>query len=208
MQAAANRPDEEISKARAALAEVESAVAAQNLTPDEVLRMTQQPEMLRQARDDLERKKDEEQKRVYNQELDLEAALDQVEMMLSNYTTLARQIGLLDVTAEELRQRGIDPSVSFAIDPAILNANVAELTSAAKRLRAQLWPAFQAYKERFRRELDQVQKVNIEREGEHDKLCQETDVVVEAVETMQMKLNITLDNAEQDKAVSAPKRKE
>lgn len=194
--------DKDIARAQEALAESVAAVAAQNLSPDEVLRMTQQPEILRQTRDDLERKKDDEQKRVYNQEMDIEAALYRVEMLLADYTSLARQIGVIDATIEELRSRGLDPSITYSIDPAILNANVPDLTSFATRLRSELWPAFQAFKERFRRELEEVQKHNIDKEGEHERLCQDTDRVAEQVETLQMRLQVTQDSAEDAKAVS------
>lgn len=190
--------------AREELKRIEASVAAQNLSQEEVMRMTQQPELLKNTRADLQRQKEEAQKHMFDLEFDNETLNFKIEENIAKYMSLARQIGAVEATHEELRRRGLDPSVEYELDQAILANGVDQLKASAKRLRSEIWPAFQNCKERYRRELDEVEKANIGMEGEHDELCQARDSVAETVKTAEMQLEVTNSQVEADKQVSSP----
>ena len=187
---------------RAELARTEEAVAAQNLSPDEVVRMNHERETLTRQLEELRVKIAEASQMAYDQELQVTKSMDRFESLHSDYVALAHQIGtippLVDGPAPALGPDGIN----YTIDVDLGIEDINEVIATGKTLRSVIWPALQALSERFRVQLMEEDNLKISLEDELDKKVQEVDGMKDEAANRQARLTVMLDKAEDAKNVS------
>ncbi|ORX34350.1 HEC/Ndc80p family-domain-containing protein [Kockovaella imperatae] len=188
--------DQELEAARAELARIEAAVAAQNLSPDEVQRMNYERETLTRTLDEMRIKTMEASQFSYDQELQVTKSMDRFEQLYADYTSLAHQIGLVKPGS---RQSLLAGKVDFTIDVELQAEDMADVQKEAKRLREQLRPELSAFGEKFRKEELELGNQVIELEDQHDRLTQEVEKHKQQVEMSEMRVKAQNDSAEDAK---------
>lgn len=188
-----------IAAARAELAEAEAAVAAQNLSPDEVNRMNLEKETLLRHLEELRSKIAEANQSGYDQEMLVTKAMDRLDQLLQDYATLAYQIGIMSSSFDAgFLER---PDVDFSID---LDLGAESLSGIRDRGRSKMHivrPALQNYCEQFRRQARQLQDDVIALEDERDRLCQDVESQRELVLRRELAFKVATEQAEEAKSV-------
>lgn len=192
--------DHQLEAARTEFSNIESAVSAQNLTPDEVQRMNHERETLSRQQEELRVKIAEVSQQSYDQEMSVTRSMDRFEQLVADYTALGHRIGSIPPLSEgpALGPDGIDYSVD--VDLGVDDVN--DITQGGRRLRSEIWPALQSYGERFRTEAVQIQDGNIMLDDEVDRLAQKVERQKEEAANLEMRLKVVNDQAEHAKAVS------
>lgn len=194
--------DVQVQAARAELATIEEAVAAQNLSPDEIQRMNHERESLTRNLDDLRVKIAEANSSVYDQEMQVTKSMDRFEALVAEYTLLAQQIGTMSPDGSIAPgPDGIDYNVDF--DLGVEDVNV--LINDGKRLRATIRPALQAFGEKFRLEIANLAEKKIAMDDELDKKNSELEGMKDEGATRQAKLTVLSEKAEEARLVSGAK---
>jgi kinetochore protein NDC80 len=188
---------------RKELANLESAVAAQNLSPEEVMRMTNERESLQRQLDEVRIKVAEAKQQSYDHEMLVTKAMDRFEQLLQDYTALGDQIGILDSS----NPGGPGPNgVDYSLDLDITAQDAQEVQRAGKRMRDVIWPALQTYSEGFRKQALELGNGAIALEDELDQLTQKSERQKEEIANLDAKLRIETAKADDAKAVSAKLR--
>jgi kinetochore protein NDC80 len=184
------------------LARIEEAVAAQNMSPDEVQRMNHERETLTRNLDDLRVKISEASSQAYDAEMQLTKSMDRFDVLVSDYTNIAHQIGTIPLLADgpgfALGPDGVDYNVD--IDLGVEDVN--ELISEGKKLRSVIWPGLQAFGEKFRAETMELDNQKIVLEDELDRKMHEVEAMRDEAETRHAKYTMLNDKAEDAKQVS------
>ncbi|WVW78773.1 hypothetical protein I302_100735 [Kwoniella bestiolae CBS 10118] len=186
--------DQDLTNQRSELAHIESAVAAQNLTPDEVTRMNHERESLNRGLDDLRTKIAEASQMSYDQEMMVTKSMDRFETLLADYTALCHQIGLLSRSSDFASADNLDPDYKIEIDLGIEDLD--ELRTFGSRMRITIWQGLQNLRERYRQELLDLSNIKISLEDHCDRLGQQVESQLEEVGTLEVKLKMVHEQAE------------
>lgn len=185
---------------RAELANIEAAVAAQNLSPDEVQRMNADRDNLQRQIEDLRVKIGEASQHSYDQEMAVTKLMDRFDSYVSDYTQLAHSIGTIQPLADVPGALG-PGDVDYSIDIETTMEDIAAVQAQGRRLRHEIWPALQAYSEGFRREMAEVENQHIQVDDEHDRLAQRVERQKEEAANLEMKLGVVHEQAEEARSV-------
>jgi kinetochore protein NDC80 len=188
---------------RAELATIEAAVAAQNLSADEVQRMNTERETLARHLEDYRQKIAEASQHSYDQEMAVTKLMDRFDMHLSEYTALAHSIGTILPISDAPGALG-PGGVDYAVDVELGVEDVASVQAHSRRLRQEIWPALQAYGEGSRREMVDIQNQHIQLDDEHDRLAQRVERQKDEAANLEAKLSVANGQAEDSRAVSCP----
>ena len=189
--------EHQVSLLRKELANLESAVAAQNLSPEEVMRMTNERESLQRQLDEVRIKVAESKQQSYDHEMLVTKAMDRFEQLLQDYTVLGDQISILDSSNPgQLGPNGID----YSLDLDITAQDPHEVQRAGKRMREVIWPALQTYSEGFRKQALELGNGAIALEDELDQLTQKSERQKEEISNLDAKLKIETAKADDAKA--------
>ena len=194
--------EQQLDSLRVDLARTEEAVAAQNLSPDEVNRMNHERETLSRNLEDLRLRIAEASQFAYDQEMQVTKSMDRFEQLLADYTALGHQIGTIpplhDGSGPSVGPNGVDYSVEMDLGL----EDLSEVQSAGRRMRSVIWLALQSYGEGFRREALELANQNIALDDEYDRRGQVVQAQKEEVGNSEMKLRNMHDQAEEAKSVS------
>lgn len=191
--------DAQIQAARAELARTEEAVAAQNLSPDEVQRMNHERESLTRNLDELRVKIAEANQMAYDQELQVTKSMDRFESLVTEYNALAQQIGTMP--ADGTSAVGPD-GVDYNVDLDLGVEDLSILTNDGKRLQEKIKPALQAFGEKFLSEATELGVQKIAMDNELDKKIQEVEGMKDEAAVRQAKLSVLSEKAEEARLVS------
>jgi kinetochore protein NDC80 len=186
---------------RAELARIEKAVAEQNLSPDEVQRMNHERESLKRNLDDLRTKVAEVSQQSYNQELMVTKMIDLFEQLLSEYTSLGHQIGIIQPLADGETSLGPD-GVDYNIQIDMGTEDILHVQTSGQRMSEVIKPALQAYSESFRRQVSELANEQISLEDDLDKVGQRVDGLRANCDNLEVKLKLASDQAELARRVS------
>lgn len=186
---------------RAELARIEKAVAEQNLSPDEVQRMNHERESLKRNLDDLRTKVAEVSQQSYNQELMVTKMIDLFEQLLSEYTSLGHQIGIIQPLADGETSLGPD-GVDYNIQIDMGTEDILHVQTSGQRMSEVIKPALQAYSESFRRQVSELANEQISLEDDLDKVGQRVDGLRADCDNLEVKLKLASDQAELARRVS------
>ncbi|RSH90239.1 kinetochore-associated Ndc80 complex subunit ndc80 [Saitozyma podzolica] len=189
--------ENQIAAARAELVEIETAVAAQNLSPDEVQRMNHERETLSRNLDDLRGKIAEARQFAYDQEMLVTKSMDRFEQLLADYTALGHQIGVIRPLSEGPTLGPGD--VDYSVDVDLGLEDLHEVQGQGKNMRQVIWPALQAYGETFRKQMVEMENGNIALDDENDRLGQKVERQKEEAANLEMRLRVVREQAEEAK---------
>ncbi|WVO16742.1 hypothetical protein L204_104426 [Cryptococcus depauperatus] len=161
--------EQELKTHQANLVQIEKNVAEQNLSPDEVTRMTHEKDNLTRSLDDLRGKIAEASQFAYDQEMMVTKSMDRLETFLADYNALAHQIGLVDSST------GVPLSfndINYIIDVDLGAEDVDRVKAIGTEMRSTLWQALQTCRETFRQEALGFSNSLITLDDEFDKLSQ------------------------------------
>ncbi|WVQ85202.1 hypothetical protein IAT38_007367 [Cryptococcus sp. DSM 104549] len=165
IRSAISTQDGEMEGLKSELARIEQAVSAQNLSPDEVNRMTHERETLTRNLDELRVKIGEASQLAYDQEMMVTKSMDRFEALLVDYNSLAHQLGLM--TSPE--------AATFVIDLDLGSEDLEEIKDVGAKMRSVIWQALQTHRETFRREALELGNRTIALENDFDKLGQKVE---------------------------------
>lgn len=180
--------------------DIETAVAAQNLSPDEVQRMNHERETLSRSLDDLRGKIAEARQFAYDQEMLVTKSMDRFEQLLADYTALGHQIGVIRPLSEGPTLGPGD--VDYSVDVDLGLEDLHEVQGQGKNMRQVIWPALQAYGETFRKQMVEMENGNIALDDENDRLGQKVERQKEEAANLEMRLRVVREQAEEAKHVS------
>ncbi|OXC84438.1 kinetochore protein NDC80 [Cryptococcus neoformans AD1-7a] len=183
----------ELEARQSELARIEQAVAAQNLTPDEVQRMNHERDSLTRSLEDLRNKISEASQFAYDQEMVVTKSMDRFEGLLTDYNSLAHQIGLLD---SSLDVPSLAADVNYNLDIDLGAEELEEMKAVGVRMRSIIWQALQTCRETFRQEALGLGNGTIALEDEFDKLGQSVERQKEEVGNLEVRLKIVHNQAE------------
>ncbi|WWD22032.1 hypothetical protein CI109_106520 [Kwoniella shandongensis] len=186
--------NQEISSHRSELQRIEQAVAVQNLSPDEVNRMTHERESLTRNLEDLRNKIVDASQFAYDQEMMVTKSMDRFETLLADYTALAHQIGVIHPTPEESSSSSVN--VDYAIDLDLGAEDLEEVRAAGTKLRSSIWHGLQAYRETFRQQALDLSNVAIVLDDQFDRLGQKVERQKEEVGNLEVRLKVVHEQAE------------
>lgn len=189
----------ELEARQSELARIEQAVAAQNLTPDEVQRMNHERDSLTRSLEDLRNKISEASQFAYDQEMVVTKSMDRFEGLLTDYNSLAHQIGLLD---SSLDAPSLAADVNYNLDVDLGAEELEEVKAVGVRMRSIIWQALQTCRETFRQEALGLGNGTIALEDEFDKLGQSVERQKEEVGNLEVRLKIVHNQAEDAQSVS------
>jgi kinetochore protein NDC80 len=189
---------------RIELANTEKAVAAQNLSPDEVNRMNHERETLTRNLDELRTRIAEASQFVYDQEMAVTKSMDRFEQLLQDYTALGHQIGTI-MPLSEIPQPG-PGGVDYNLDIDLGLVDLQELQQSGRRMRQVVWPGLTTFREVFRKQVIELGDSAIALEDKHDQLGQKVEGLREKAKNLEIKLNLIHEQAEEAKRVSAVQR--
>jgi kinetochore protein NDC80 len=189
----------------AELAQVESQVAAQNLSPDEVTRMNHERETLQRQLRDLASKNAEARQSSQDAEMAVTRMMDKFEQHLSDYTAFGYQIGTMIPTSDGpfLGPGGVD----FTVDCDVSAEDVNEIQASGKRMREVVRPALSKYDEEIRSQTKVVGEEQAGLDEEIDKLGLAVDKQKGDESNKQLELSKKVSEADAAKTVSRPDQK-
>ena len=194
--------DKQLDTVRAELKQVETSVAAQNISPEEATRMNNERDTLKSTLEELRNKVTDGSSAAYDQELNVTRSIDRFEQLLVDYTALAHQIGVINPGTEGPGPRLGPDGVDYNIDIDFGLEDMNEIQASGKRLRSVIWPSLQAFGERFRKQELESGNQMIELEDSHDRIGQDVEKQRFAMEHLELKVKSTTEQAEGAKTVS------
>ncbi|OCF76626.1 hypothetical protein I204_02324 [Kwoniella mangroviensis CBS 8886] len=184
----------DLSNNRRELQEVEAAVAAQNLTPDEVLRMNNERETLNRGLDEIRARVAEASQSSYDHEMLVTRAMDRFENLHAEYTSLTHHLSILPLQQDDpIRSAGwIDRDLNLDLGVEDLD----KLRSAGIAMRTATWQQLNTYREKCRQEGLGLDHHLIALEDQYDRLGQQVERQTEEVATLEVKLRMVHEQAE------------
>ncbi len=182
------------------MAQTEEAVAAQNLSPDEVQRMNHERETLTRNLDELRTKTAEASQMAYDNEMQVTKSMDRFEQYLQDYTALGHQIGVIQPLSEGLILGPGNVDYTIELDLGLEDLN--EVQAAGRKMRSVIWPALQAYGEGFRKQQLELANSTIALDDKYDRLGQKVERQKDEVGNLEMRLKFVHEQAEDAKNVS------
>lgn len=193
------RTESQLESIHRELAQTEAAVAAQNLSPDEVQRMNHERETLTRNLDELRTKTAEASQMAYDNEMQVTKSMDRFEQQLQDYTALGHQIEVIQPLSEGITMGpgGVDYNIDLDLGLEDLN----EVQTSGRRMRSVIWPALHAYGEGFRKQSLELGNQTIGLDDDYDRLGQTVERQKDEVGTLEVKLKFVHEQAEEAKNV-------
>lgn len=173
-------------------ARLERQVAAQNLTPEEVKRMTVEHSTLKESIPDLQNKLADGNKQQGEQEIAVTRRMDDIETLSQEYNGLINKLGLAS------GQR-----TDFTIAVEMNQGDMTGVGVVSARMKEEIRPALQAFGDQVRSDYQKRANRKIELDDELDKVSSERQAKEEEQKTLEMKLRIADDQADKFRTVSA-----
>lgn len=172
---------------------LERAVAAQNLSPEEVKRMNVETSTLKESIRDLQTKLADGHRQQGEQEIAVTRRMDDIETLSQEYNGLVNKLGLASGSRD------------FSI---VVEMNQGDMTGVgvvSARMKEQIRPALQAFGDQVRGEYQQRANQKIELDDELDRMSSQRQAKEEEQKTLEVKLKIADDQADTFKMVSLNK---
>ncbi|WVQ68950.1 uncharacterized protein L199_007159 [Kwoniella botswanensis] len=186
--------NQDLAGLRSELSSIETAVAAQNLSPDEVNRMNHERESLSRGLDDLRAKIVEASQMAYDQEMMVTKSMDRFETLLADYTAFCHQLGLLTRSADIIFRDNAEFDYKIEVDLGVEDLD--DLRTSGYHMRTTILQGLQSLRERHRQELIDLSDNRIAMEDYCDRLGQQVAGQMEAARTLEVKLKMINDQAE------------
>ncbi|OCF37610.1 hypothetical protein I316_00737 [Kwoniella heveanensis BCC8398] len=186
--------EQELETQRAELARLERAVNAQNLSPDEINRMSNERDTLTRYLDELRAKIIEVSQTAYDQEMTVTKSMDRFETLQSEYLALGHQIGL--PSARINAPPGDADTVDYDLDLDLGVEDVGSLQMTGTRMRSSIWQGLQSQRELARQYVSALSNEIISLEDEYDRVEQQSERQREEVGNMEVKLRMAHDKAD------------
>ncbi|OCF41822.1 hypothetical protein I317_04332 [Kwoniella heveanensis CBS 569] len=186
--------EEELESQRSDLARIESAVNAQNLSPDEVNKMNHDRDTLIRHLDELRIKIAEVSQSSYDQELMVTKCMDRFESLHADYTSFAHQIGLLSEPRDGSTVQPDD--INYHLDFDLGGEGLEDLRTIGSRMRTSVWQGLQARRETYRQRALELSNDAITLDDIHDRIGQQVDRRKEEAANLEVKLRMTHEKAE------------
>jgi len=161
--------------------------------------MNHEKEALARNLDELREKIAEATHQGYDQEMLVTKAMDRLEQLLQDYTTLGHQIGIISSSFDSGYSEQQD--TDFTIDLDLGAEGLNSLRDRGRQRMQVIRPALQSYCEGFRKEVRDLQDDAIALEDERDRLVQDVERQREDVARREMRFKIVSDQAEDAKNV-------
>lgn len=180
---------EQLKAEKARLSEV---VQAQNLTPEEVIRMNTEHETLARNVEDLKAKVTETNKLVMSLEVSLTNRVTASEEIIDQYNTLLSSPGLIPPNEEDLTIE--------------LNMACSDLQHLVRGpdIRKVVRPALSKWAEMYRMEIDAAKREKIVVDDQHDHVVNECEDLIQEIETEAAKVHALTEQAEEMREVRSP----
>nr|XP_019008791.1 uncharacterized protein I206_06475 [Kwoniella pini CBS 10737]OCF47572.1 hypothetical protein I206_06475 [Kwoniella pini CBS 10737] len=194
IRAAVSEQRDELETHRSNLIVIENAIAAQNLSPDEVNRMNHERDSLHRALDDLRGKIAEASQASYDNEMLVTRGMDRFETLHAEYAALTHNIGKRSLQSEDDSENV--PMFDADIDVDLGVADLDALKSIGTFMRSSIWQGLQSRRERYRQEKLTLDNHAIVQEDLYDRSRQEVERQMEEVSTLEVKLKMIHDQAD------------
>jgi kinetochore protein NDC80 len=191
--------DKLLEQLHAELVTIETQVAAQNLSPDEVNRMNHERESLTKQLHDLRSKIAEATQYAFDQELSVTKSMDRFDQHLTDYTSFAHQIGTMTPSEGPFMGPG---GVDYSIDLELGLGDVNEIQASGRKMREIIRPALNKYDEDIRIQTRVVGEEQAGLDGELDKLGMTVEQQKADASNKNLELRKKLTEAEAARAVS------
>jgi kinetochore protein NDC80 len=177
---------EHLKAERARLSEV---VKAQNLTPEEVIRMNTEHEALTRSVEDLKVKVTETNKLVMSLEVSLTNRVATAEEVIDQYNTLLSSPGLIPPNEEDL-----------TIELNMASSDLQQLVRGPD-MRKIVRPTLSKWAEMYRMEIDAAKREKIVVDDQQDHVVNECDDLIQEIETETAKVHALTEQAEEMREV-------
>lgn len=182
------------------LKEITAAVAAQNLSPDEVSRMNHERETLSRNLEELRGKLQQARKNCHHQEMEVTGTMDRLIELQQTYVSLGHEIGCLGPSCKPCflpAQGGIDCS----LDVELGSGDLAKMSLVGQSWNRVIHPALQSYRDDIRKEERALRDEKIALEDKQDRYAQEVEQRRAEAAGHEYRLKVTNDQAEAEKNV-------
>jgi kinetochore protein NDC80 len=177
---------EQLKAEKARLSEV---VKAQNLTPEEVIRMNTEHETLSRSIEDLKVKVAETNKLVMSLEVSLTNRVATAEEVIDQYNTLLSSPGLIPPNEEDL-----------TIELNMASSDLQQLVRGPD-MRKVIRPTLSKWAEMYRKEIDAAKREKIVVDDQHDHAVNKCDDLIQEIETEAAKVHALTEQAEEMREV-------
>ncbi|KAK4688919.1 kinetochore protein NDC80, partial [Tremellales sp. Uapishka_1] len=176
-----------IQEVRKQLAETESTLAAQNLSPDEATKMMTDREGSQRQFDELTIKNAEASQAGHDLERNVSKHMDDLENLLEVYTALGLQIGIIKPGHTlDVGPGGIDYGIELDLNV----VDLSDVQSTGLKMKTVLRPGLQTYGEGFRATTLEFENESIALADQIDRLSQKVTAKKEEAGTLEAKLNV------------------
>lgn len=189
-----------IAAARIELSETEAAVAAQNLSPDEVSRMNHDRENLNRQLEELRAKVTEAAQLASEQEMRVTKSMDRFDQQLQDYTALSHKIGTMAYLPGQGLPGFVEIDYSVDVDLGAEDLNTIHQYGQSKF--QAIRPALKSFADGLRNQVAGLQNDVISLEDKHERLGQDVERQREEVADRQQQYNIVHEKGEEEKNVS------
>jgi kinetochore protein NDC80 len=164
-------------------------VKAQNLTPEEVMRMNTEHETLTRNIEDLKVKVTDTNKLVMSLEVSLTNRVATAEEVIDQYNTLLSSPGLIPPNEEDL-----------TIELNMANSDLQQLVRGPD-MRKVVRPTLSKWAEMYRMEIDAAKREKIVVDDQHDHVVNDCDDLIQEIETEAAKVHALTEQAEEIREV-------
>lgn len=184
------------------LREIESAVAAQNISADEVSRMNHERESLSRNLEELRGKLQQARKHCHHQEMEVTDTMDRLSDLQQNYASIGHQIGCLGPSCKA-RFLPSEGGVDCSLEVELGSGDLTEMSLVGRTWNQVIRPALQEYGDDFHKEARTLQDDSIALEDLQDRLAQEVEQQRADAATREVRLKLIHDQTEEAKHVSS-----
>ena len=179
----------DLEQLKAEKARLSDVVKAQNLTPEEVVRMNTEHETLARSVEDLKVKVTETNKFVMSLEVSLTNRVATAEEVIDQYNTLLSSPGLIPPNEEDL-----------TIELNMASSDLQQLVRGPD-MRKVVRPTLSKWAEMYRMEIDAAKREKIVVDDNHDHVVNECDDLIQEIETEAAKAHALTEQAEEMREV-------
>lgn len=197
----ANAAAQSITIAENDLKEIEAAVAAQNLSADEVSRMNHERETLSRNLDELRSKLQQARKLSHHQEMEVTDTMDRLSDLQQSYASMGHQIGCLGPSCKP-RFLSSEGGVDCSLDVELGSGDLSKMSLVGQSWSQVIRPALQEYGDDFHKDARGLQDEAIALEDVQDRLAQEVEQQRADAATREVKLKLIHEQTEEAKNVS------
>lgn len=195
-----NTVAQSITIAESDLKDIEAAVAAQNLSADEVNRMNHERETLSRNLDELRGKLQLARKQCHHQEMEVTDTMDRLSDLQQSYASLGHQIGCLGPSCKS-RFLPSEGGIDCSLDVELGSGDLTKMSLVGQSWNQTIRPALQEYGADFHREARTLQDESIALEDMQDRIVQEVEQQRADAATREVRLKLIHDQTEEAKTV-------